>query len=38
MTKTITARLRKASAKYGVGALPVDDIKGALQAIICVKT
>ena len=36
MDKSITARLRKTSAKY-VGSLPVQDIKAALQAIICLK-
>jgi hypothetical protein len=37
MTTSITARLREASTKYGVGVLPVDDIKAALQPIICPK-
>ena len=37
MNKPLTARLREASAKYGVGSLPVDDLKGALQAVICLK-
>ena len=37
MNKSITARLREASAKSGVCSLPVQDIKGALEAIICLK-
>ena len=38
MYKSITARLREASAKCGaVWPLPVQDIHAALQAIICLK-
>ncbi len=37
MNKSTIARLREASAKYGVCSLPVQDIKGALEAIICLK-
>ena len=37
MDKSITARLRKATAKYGVCSLPVQDIKAVLEAIICLK-
>ena len=37
MSKSITARLGKASAKYGVCSLPVQDIKAVLQAIFCFK-
>ena len=38
MNKSITARLREASAKCGpVCPLPVQDIQGALEAIICLK-
>ena len=33
MNKSITARLRKATAKYGVCSLPVQDIKAVLEAI-----
>ena len=38
MNKSITARLREASAKCGaVCPLPAPDIHGALDAIICLK-
>ena len=37
MNRSIIARLREASAKYGVCSLPVQDIKGALEAIICLE-
>ena len=37
MSKSITARPRKASAKYGVCSLPVQDVKGVLEAIFCRK-
>ena len=37
MNNSLTARLRKASAKYGVCSLPVQNIKAVLEAIICLK-
>ena len=37
MNKSLTARLRNASTKYGVCSLPVQDIKALLEAIFCLK-